>query len=614
MTMATTDRPIRANMGRQEAEEITTAIRSNFDSLGKMLIQIRDRKGYLALGYQSLETYCLTEFGKGRSRVYQLIEEATIEQRIVDELAASDSPIKSLNMPGTYLRELKDLESPQQQIEAIAYANKLAENEGKTKATKIHLQVAVSKLSQQKPEQTKQIIKTIGFDKGVEVEILEGGAKGQRGVIKKIDKKGIHVELYTGNSIPILWDISDLKVVPASEKPHRPATLDTISIGDKVHIFSSNTNKGKTGEILARVNDKLALVKIEGYKAEIPYAELERTHAVENDQPPPNDSSWAGKWNTLSSWYYNAKEHQIHSFGCPDLILQVPKKCSNPSEWLENWRQKNLKSLIEAFFTPDDIPTSKLEADRDDLLIRLGEAQNKYISIRKLEVEPLEDRINNLESLLIATEKELKATKKELELTIDHSKQGFFQQEISKIALANETLQDRLAEAETIIETMVSAYADPAPEDTSAHSDFSITPDAIPTTCKIEIEKELSPEVSERLKQEWDKASNQLNLYEKKKQDVRGCQAAKMSRKEIELLNANIATQGAKLETLEKFARFRVGQTVCHKRNPLILGKIIKLEFSQGGMPLIWVKYFRDGELEKTQTSELVNMILSVEV
>jgi hypothetical protein len=134
------------------------------------------------------------------------------------------------------------------------------------------------------------------------------------------------------------------------------------------------------------------------------------------------------------------------------------------------------------------------------------------------------------------------------------------------------------------------------------------------TTCEIQIEEELSPEVSERLKQEWDKASNQLNLYERKKQDVRGCQAAKMSRKEIERLNANIATQNAKLETLGKFARFRVGQTVCHKRNPLILGKIIKLEFSQGGMPLIWVKYFRDGELEKTQTSELVNMILAVEV
>lgn len=139
--------PRLGDMNRHEAEEVTQLIKDNFDSLGKMLIEVRERKGYRVLGYISLESYCLTEFGKGRSRVYQLIEEAEIEKGIVSELAASNSDIKSLKMPGSYLRELKILESPQKQIEAIAYANKLAENEGKAKATKIHLQVAVHKLT-----------------------------------------------------------------------------------------------------------------------------------------------------------------------------------------------------------------------------------------------------------------------------------------------------------------------------------------------------------------------------------------------------------------------------------------------------------------------------------
>ena len=593
MTKPTVEAIRAADMGRHEAEKITEDIRNNFDSLGKKLIEVRDRKGYRALGYTSIESYCLTEFGKGRSRVYQLIEEAQIEEGIVTELAASNSAVKSLQMPGSYLRELKSLESPQKQIEAIALANKLAENEGKAKASKLHLQVAIGKLNQHKPEQTKQIIKELGFDKGAEVEVLNGRSKGLRGIIRKIDKKGIHVELHVGNSIPIVWDISDLKSVPVGERPQHPATIDTVSIGDKVQIFSSNGNKGKTGEIVARVNDKLALVGIdEGYKAEIPYAELERVHTEENDlQPPSNDSIWAGKWNNLSSWYYNVKEHQIHSFGCPDLILQPPKRCSNPSEWLENWRRKNLKPLIEAFFTQDDIAALTTTAAAE--------------SLRKADKELSELRLRLTEAETV------------IQSIVDGAKFLSPGDTAAQADFLLENTPESLNPGDTAAHTDFLAGNVPetsAPGDATAHSDFSITPNVIPTNCEIDIEEELSPEVSERLKQEWDKASNQLNQHEKKKHDIRGCQATKMNRKEIERLNQNLADQRAKLEQLEKFARFRVGQTVYHKRNPLILGKIIKLEFSQGGMPLIWVKYFRDGELEKTPTSELVNMIFAVEV
>jgi hypothetical protein len=99
----------------------------------------------------------------------------------------------------------------------------------------------------------------------------------------------------------------------------------------------------------------------------------------------------------------------------------------------------------------------KLKADRDNLLVRIAEAQNRYTNIRKQEVEPLEERLIYLDSQLVETEKELRATKKELDITIEHSRQGFFQQEISKIALANATLQLRLEEAETVIKKITNA-------------------------------------------------------------------------------------------------------------------------------------------------------------
>ncbi|MEG4058563.1 MULTISPECIES: hypothetical protein [unclassified Microcoleus] len=431
MTIATTDRPkLTTQMGRKEAEQITNDIRANFDSLGKMLLEVRERKGFLALGYQSLESYCLTEFGKGKARVYQLIEEAKIEEGITAELAASDSPIKSLKMPGTYLRELKVLETPRQQIEAIAYANKLANNEGKTKATITHLQAAINKLNPKKVEQTKQILKTIGFDKGAEVEVLEGRAKGERGVIRKIDKKGVHVEFYSGNSMPIAWDVSELKVVPAEERPKRPAMMDTISIGDTVQIFSSNNNKGKTGEIVARINDKQALVLVEGgRKSEIPYAELERIEIVNETQAQATDLIWAGIWNPLSSWYYNAKANEIHSFGCPDLIFQPQAKCPSPSDWLEKWRQKNIAAIADALLTKDD-----------------------------------------LAALVVATTSKMSPEQKEafwgkINVSKSHS-------EAVGLRIENSELRAQLLEAEAAIQSIVDALETSSPGDTAAQRDF----------------------------------------------------------------------------------------------------------------------------------------------
>uniref|UniRef100_UPI00403E6F75 hypothetical protein n=1 Tax=Microcoleus sp. TaxID=44472 RepID=UPI00403E6F75 len=134
------------------------------------------------------------------------------------------------------------------------------------------------------------------------------------------------------------------------------------------------------------------------------------------------------------------------------------------------------------------------------------------------------------------------------------------------------------------------------------------------TPRKIEIEEELSSEILERLQIERNKANDRLNQNRSKKHDFCGGNGYKMNKKEVERLDREIDDQYAKLEQLQKFSQFRVGQTVCHKRSVMTLGKIIKLEFSQGGMPLIWVKYFRDGELEKTPNSELVSMIFVVDV
>ncbi|MEG4441987.1 hypothetical protein QUB47_19100 [Microcoleus sp. AT9_B5] len=542
MTMATTERPtLTTKMSRQEAQQITDDIRSNFDSLGKMLIEVRERKGFLALGYQSLESYCLTEFGKGKARVYQLIEEARIEEGITAELAASDSPIKSLKMPGTYLRELKVLESPRQQIEAIAYANKLAENEGKTKATKIHLQAAINKLNPKKTEQTKEIFKTIGFDKGAEVEVLQGRAKGERGIIRKVDKKGAHVELYNGNSIPIAWDISELRIVGETERPKHPTTMDTINIGDKVRIFSTK-NKGKTGEIAARINDKIAVVRVEkGGNCEIPYAELEKIEITEETQEQTTDLIWAGSWNPLSSWYYNVKQHEIHSFLLPDLTFQPPAKAS-PSEWLEKWRQKNIAALADALLTEDD-----------------------------------------LVALVIASTSKMNPEDKEafwakVNVSKSHS-------EAVRLRIDNDELRTQLAKSEAALEEIVKAAKISSPGDTAAHSDFLV---------------ENTPEISSPAQ----KPNNNAIIAERKKRIEKALEDSTQEllnakgEKTLKKLKTNIRILEGQLEDVNKFLTFKVGDSIIKTKFPERKGILQKLDLSSTGMPFAWVLWPNEYEEE----------------
>jgi hypothetical protein len=173
----------------------------------------------------------------------------------------------------------------------------------------------------------------------------------------------------------------------------------------------------------------------------------------------------------------------------------------------------------------------------------------------------------------------------------------------------NERLREQLAEAEATIEAMIKAC-----ENTAASSDFSagniseisspedtVTPPILATN----IEAELSPKISKRIEKARTNFFNLIEKYEKSKRFA-------SNRKEIEKLNKDIKVLRKRLKDLEGLEQLRIGHTICHQRQPMILGKIIGLDISQGEMPIVWVKYFRDGELEGTPTSESIDMIFTV--
>jgi hypothetical protein len=359
MTTAMVDRPTpTTEMGRKEAESITQAIKNNFDSLGSMLIQARDRKAYKALGYRTFEGYCKTEFGKSSSNAYRLIEDAKVVAQLETEIAKRyDEPI-SLDIPSACLRPLKNLPEIDQKLRAIEYAKKLATAEGK-KATKKHLEIAVFEVSGKRTEDFRSAIQSLGFTRGVSVEATQT-LKKDRGIITKVDKLGnIHVQFYSGGVNSVSLNASQLRILTDAEKPARPLNEITASKGDRVLIFAQGLEE-KKGTIYQCKEGNQALVTVDGDSSPtyIAYAEME---LVPGEQ---KDTNWDSElvWNTgKNRYYYFPQEDTIYSDKWPQgLALKPDSHQQSPTEYIKNWEDKFASSLLETLTTPARVKTLAL--------------------------------------------------------------------------------------------------------------------------------------------------------------------------------------------------------------------------------------------------------------
>jgi hypothetical protein len=96
-------------MTSQEARECIKAIQSNFIDIRILILDLYERKGWEALGYESWRKCVLAEFQGSQSYLYRQLEAAQT-QRVI-------SPIGEKEIPESQLRPLTQLE-PEQQIEA----------------------------------------------------------------------------------------------------------------------------------------------------------------------------------------------------------------------------------------------------------------------------------------------------------------------------------------------------------------------------------------------------------------------------------------------------------------------------------------------------------------
>ena len=132
-------------MTATEAERTNAAIKAGITTLRALLLDMRDRRGWKALGYESFEEYGKAELDYGQSRLYQLAQAA--------EIQASISDSTKVEFRETHLRPLAPL-SDDERRKVWEEATKQAEAEQKKLTAKM-VKEAVAKLEAER-EQDQQ--------------------------------------------------------------------------------------------------------------------------------------------------------------------------------------------------------------------------------------------------------------------------------------------------------------------------------------------------------------------------------------------------------------------------------------------------------------------------
>jgi hypothetical protein len=121
-------------MDESEARACVSRIQGHLEGARRELLDLEDREGWRALGYDSWRACVTAEFGQSQAYLYRQLTAAKIEREI-------DSPIGEI--PESHLRPLSKLDTPDDRRAALDRANELAGDKPRTAA---HVQQAVQEI------------------------------------------------------------------------------------------------------------------------------------------------------------------------------------------------------------------------------------------------------------------------------------------------------------------------------------------------------------------------------------------------------------------------------------------------------------------------------------
>lgn len=105
-----------ADLTASQAAKLLDRIKTSVGNLRVMLLELRDRRGWAALGFATWDDCCLTEFGYTRRYANYLIEAEKVSQRT------------GTNVPEAHARELRDVPEDEQREVYEAAKKKHGEN------------------------------------------------------------------------------------------------------------------------------------------------------------------------------------------------------------------------------------------------------------------------------------------------------------------------------------------------------------------------------------------------------------------------------------------------------------------------------------------------------
>lgn len=148
---------LNTDMTRAEAEVINKSLKTHILDMWAMLLEMRDRRGWKALGYASFEEWGEAELGFSKPHLYRLASAAEVQANL------KSLQLETNGIPESQLRPLAQLPA-QEQAEAfqIAKARAETENGGKVTAKIVETVVQERKSSAKpKPKPQQQVIEEV---------------------------------------------------------------------------------------------------------------------------------------------------------------------------------------------------------------------------------------------------------------------------------------------------------------------------------------------------------------------------------------------------------------------------------------------------------------------
>lgn len=617
MTLATSKKsaPLPAPTIRKErAKQLTDEIFELGDKIGQHLAEIRDSRGFQHLGYTDFITYCKTEFGYGKSRAYQLIQEAQIEKTLREESIISESE----RLTSSHYSTLANDVAPEDRGKVLSYAKRLAEMRGKN-LTAIDIKAAAVSVNGGIPNKQSKWAKPLsrlGLEKGSQVIVNPGLPTSAKGVIKKVREDGrVDVYLY-GFRTTISYSFSDVQL--AEKMSHIPLTKEECDLNQEVRIFSSRMKfAGEIGIIRSRLKE-MAIVDVGGKQYELCYEELAAIEEGEDEEENPPEASemtvevkseavgeveednfnwtdWTRKWlpRAISWLAANATDQQRL-----DIFLALA----------ENLSAEAREVAIAIFGGELQAELDKARSDRDELendikLLR-EEFERAQSQIQKIE-ESISDRLNQCQSseeslnpdFEVGDRVEVIQPEGWCEIAYANPGQKGVVQGLHKKGGYNILLDEPPAQGKRQDITLPEIRLKKLEPNTSINQ-VNDEENRLPIGSLVEAEsaQELAQQITEqrqKLAQNKSQLEQTLKNLEKEKEPKtdtkkKGPSKAERRRK----IEKDLAHIEQRIEHLALFETYTIGDTV---QNNAQEGRIKKLDFSLGGMPQAWVEWEGSG-------------------